>query len=338
MSVRILIDEWIDLASSGMRQMSNKIRIGVSSCLVGEKVRWNGEHKQDRFVGEVLAGYFDYVPVCPEVEVGMGIPRETVALYGTLDQPRMVSRRTRTDWTKEMRRYTKGRIDQLTKDDLSGYIFKSKSPSCGLGRVPVYSEIGSGRVRHGNGVFADAFLKKFPWIPVEDEGRLNDPGICENFIVRVFSFHRLQTSLLNKRASPAALVHFHTRHKFLLLAHSRKHYQALGRVVAETKRNDWSKVMHSYVSTFMEALALKSTPKKNTDVLLHMMGFLKKLLSAEEKKDILATIEDYRRERIPLVVPLTLIRHYVQKFKIEYLQDQVYLSPHPKELMLRNHV
>jgi uncharacterized protein YbgA (DUF1722 family)/uncharacterized protein YbbK (DUF523 family) len=318
--------------------MKNKIKIGVSSCLVGEKVRWNGEHKQDRFVREVLAGYFEYIPVCPEVEVGMGIPRETVALYGTLEKPRMISRKTQTDWTKEMRHYIKGRIHQLTRDDLCGYIFKSKSPSCGLGRVPVHTEVGSSRVRHGNGMFADAFIEKFPWVPTEDEGRLNDPRIRENFIVRVFSFNRLQTSLLQKKAHHGALVKFHTQHKFLLLAHSRKHYQMLGGIVAEAKGKDWNKVLQSYVSTFMEALALKSTPKKNTDVLLHMMGFLKKLLSGEEKKDILATIDDYRRELIPLVVPLTLVRHYVKKFKIEYLQDQIYLNPHPRELMLRNHV
>ncbi len=318
--------------------MKNKIKIGVSSCLVGEKVRWNGEHKQDRFVREDLARYFDYVPVCPEVEVGMGVPRETVALYGTLEKPRMIGKNTRTDWTTEMRQYIKGRVNQLAGDDLCGYIFKSKSPSCGLGRVPVYTEVGSGQARHGSGLFADAFIEKFPWVPTEDEGRLNDPKIRENFIVRVFSFNRLQTSLLQKKAHHGTLVKFHTRHKFLLLAHSRKHYQTLGRIVANTKDSDWKLVLQSYVATFMEALALKSTPKKNTDVLLHMMGFLKKLLTSEEKKDILATIEDYRLELIPLIVPLTLVRHYVNKFKIEYLQDQYYLNPHPKELMLRNHV
>jgi uncharacterized protein YbgA (DUF1722 family)/uncharacterized protein YbbK (DUF523 family) len=318
--------------------MNSKIKIGVSSCLVGEKVRWNGEHKQDRFVREVLAGYFEYVPVCPEVEVGMGVPRETVTLFGTLENIQMISKKTRTDWTKDMRHYIKGRINQLTRDDLCGYIFKSKSPSCGLGRVPVYTEIESSKVRHGNGMFADAFIEQFPWVPTEDEGRLNDPGIRENFIVRVFSFNRLQTCLLQKKATSGTLVKFHTQHKFLLLGHSRKHYQALGRIVADAKGKAWSQVLQSYASTFMEALALKSTPKKNTDVLLHMMGFLKKLLSGAEKKDILETIEDYRQELIPLVVPLTLVRHYVKKFKIDYLQDQIYLNPHPKELMLRNHV
>lgn len=317
--------------------METKIKIGVSSCLLGEKVRWNGDHKQDRYVREVLANYFEYIPVCPEMEVGMGVPRETVALYGDLEKQRMVSKKTQTDWTKPMEQYIKGRINSLTHDELCGYIFKSKSPSCGLGRVPVYSEFGSHKVRHGPGLFAKAFTRKFPLIPTEDEGRLNDPRIRENFIVKVFSFYRLQ-NLLNKGFSSGALVKFHTQHKFLLLAHSRKHYSALGELVAHTKAFKPSELKEKYGNIFMEAFSLKSTPKKNTDVLLHMMGFLKKILTKGEKEDILSTIEDYRKELLPLIVPVTLIRHQVNKHNIEYLADQVYLNPHPKELMLRNHV
>jgi uncharacterized protein YbgA (DUF1722 family)/uncharacterized protein YbbK (DUF523 family) len=326
------------MLSSNQKNMDNKIKIGVSSCLTGEKVRWNGDHKQDRYVKDTLSQFFEYVPVCPEVEVGMGTPRETVALYGSLEKPKMISRKTRTDWTHKMNRYTKDRIKDLSKDDLCGYIFKSKSPSCGLGRIPVYDELDRSKARHGAGMFADAFTKANPLVPVEDEGRLNDNIIRENFIVRVFSFFRLKTELLNKKARPGTLVQFHTEHKFLLLAHSRKHYQVLGKIVAEVKNIPWNRVLSSYISTFMEALTLKSTPKKNTDVLLHMMGFLKKILTKEEKKDIFDTIEDYRNELIPLIVPVTLVRHQVKKHNIAYLLNQVYLNPHPKELMLRNHV
>ncbi|MBC8283884.1 MAG: DUF523 and DUF1722 domain-containing protein [Nitrospinae bacterium] len=317
--------------------MQNKIKIGVSSCLVGEKVRWNGDHKQNHFVREVLAKYFEYVSICPEMEVGMGVPRETVGLYGTLKNPRMISKKTQTDWTKPMKRYIKDRISTLEENDLCGYIFKSKSPSCGLGRVPVYSEFGSDRVRHGPGIFADAFTRKFPLVPTEDEGRLNDPKIRENFIVKVFSFYRLQ-ALFKKQFSLGALVKFHTQQKFLLLAHSRKHYDALGQLVAKPKSMGMEVLKEKYGKIFMEAFTLKATPKKNTDVLLHMMGFLKKNLSKREKEDILSTIEDYRKELLPLIVPITLIRHQVEKHDIEYLADQVYLNPHPKELMLRNHV
>ena len=317
--------------------MTEKIRIGVSSCLIGEKVRWNGDHKQDRYVREILSRYFEYIPVCPEVEVGMGVPRETVALYGDPEKPSMISKKTQTDWTKPMEKYIKSRINTLSADDLCGYIFKSKSPSCGMGRVPLYSEFGSHKVKHGPGMFANAFINSFPLVPTEEEGRLNDPRIRENFIVRVFSFKRFNL-LLNKKFSLGQWVKFHTQHKFLLLAHSRKHYEELGELVAHSKTIKPSELKKKYGELFMEALTSKSTPKKNTDVLLHMMGFLKKLLTKIEKEDILSTIEDYRSEILPLIVPVTLIRHQVKKHNIEYLHDQVYLNPHPKELMLLNHV
>ena len=317
--------------------MTEKIRIGVSSCLIGEKVRWNGDHKQDRYVREILSRYFEYIPVCPEVEVGMGVPRETVALYGDPEKPSMISKKTQTDWTKPMEKYIKSRINTLSADDLCGYIFKSKSPSCGMGRVPLYSEFGSHKVKHGPGMFANAFINSFPLVPTEEEGRLNDPRIRENFIVRVFSFKRFNL-LLNEKFSLGQWVKFHTQHKFLLLAHSRKHYDELGELVAHSKTIKPSELKKKYGQLFMEALTSKSTPKKNTDVLLHMMGFLKKLLTKIEKEDILSTIEDYRSEILPLIVPVTLIRHQVKKHNIEYLHDQVYLNPHPKELMLLNHV
>lgn len=314
-----------------------KIKIGVSSCLIGEKVRWNGDHKQSHYVREVLANYFEYVPICPEVEAGMGVPRETVALYGSLENKKMISKKTQTDWTRPMERYIKSRINSLPHEDLCGYIFKSKSPSCGLGRVAVYEKFGSHKVRHGSGMFAQAFTSKFPLVPTEDEGRLNDPRIRENFIVRVFCLYRFQ-SLLKEKFSLKIWVDFHTRHKFLLLAHSRKHYDTLGKLVAHAKSLRPSEFKDKYGKIFMEALTFKSTPKKNTDVLLHMMGFFKKVLSKGEKEDILNTIEDYHKELLPLIVPVTLVRHQVKKHNIEYLLDQVYLNPHPKELMLRNHV
>ena len=317
--------------------MKNKIKIGVSSCLIGEKVRWNGDHKQNHFVREILANYFEYISVCPEMEVGMGVPRETVALYGNLEKSRMISKKTQTDWSKPMQYYIKDRISTLEYDNLCGYIFKSKSPSCGLGRVPVYAEFGSHRVRHGAGLFAKAFTNKFPLVPTEDEGRLNDPMIRENFIVKVFSFSRLK-DLFKINFSIGKLVQFHTQQKFLLLAHSRKYYDELGQLVAKPKSLTKETLKEKYGKTFMKALSFKATPKKNTDVLLHMMGFLKKVLSKGEKEDILNTIHDYRKGLFPLIVPVTLIRHQANKHNIEYLKDQAYLNPHPKELMLRNHV
>ena len=317
--------------------MKEKIKIGMSSCLLGEEVRWDGDHKHDQYVRDVLGSYFDYVSICPEVDVGMGVPRETVALYGTLENPKMITKRSKTDWTKKMNHYTKDRIHELTKENLCGYVFKSKSPSCGIDKVPIYSEFGSSRMRHGSGMFASSFVKVFPLVPVEDEGRLHDPVIRENFIVRIFCFHRLQL-LVRKSFSIGSLVRFHTRHKFLILSHSRKKYDDMGELVANAKKIKTAELKTRYSKLFMAALTYKSTPKKNTDVLLHMTGFLNKILTREEKKNILSVIEDYRNELLPLVVPVTLIYHQVKKHNIEYLLDQVYLNPHPKELMLRNHV
>ena len=317
--------------------MKEKIKIGMSSCLLGEEVRWDGDHKHDQYVRDVLGSYFDYVSICPEVDVGMGVPRETVALYGTLENPKMITKRSKTDWTKKMNHYTKDRIHELTKENLCGYVFKGKSPSCGIGKVPIYSEFGSSRMRHGSGMFASSFVKVFPLVPVEDERRLHDPVIREKFIVRIFCFHRLQL-LVRKSFSIGSLVRFHTRHKFLILSHSRKKYDDMGELVANAKKIKTAELKTRYSKLFMEALTYKSTPKKNTDVLLHMTGFLKKILTREEKKNILSVIEDYRNELLPLVVPVTLIYHQAKKHNIEYLLDQVYLNPHPKELMLRNHV
>ena len=317
--------------------MKEKIKIGMSSCLLGEEVRWDGDHKHDQYVRDVLGSYFDYVSICPEVDVGMGVPRETVALYGTLENPKMITKRSKADWTKKMNHYTKDRIHELTKENLCGYVFKSKSPSCGIGKVPIYSEFGSSRMRHGAGMFATSFVKAYPLVPIEDEGRLHDPVIRENFIVRIFCFHRLQL-LVRKSFSIGSLVRFHTRHKFLILSHSRKKYDDMGELVANAKKIKTAELKTRYSKLFMAALTYKSTPKKNTDVLLHMVGFLKKILTREGKKDILSVIEDYRNELLPLVVPVTLIYHQVKKHNIKYLLDQVYLNPHPKELMLRNHV
>jgi uncharacterized protein YbgA (DUF1722 family)/uncharacterized protein YbbK (DUF523 family) len=320
-----------------MKNGNEKIRIGISSCLLGEKVRWNGEHKENWFAREVLGKYFEYVPVCPEVEVGMGVPRETVHLKGDNDSQRLVGTKTGKDWTAKMVRLSEKKNRELASHRLSGFIFKKGSPSCGISRIPVYSESGGKLNTQSRGVFARAFIATFPLTPVEEEGRLNDMKIRENFIVRVFSFHRLQ-NLFQRGFSRGALVNFHTRHKFLLLSHSRKHYDALGRLVAGVGKLTPQELKTGYSQLFMEGLTYKSTPKKNTDVLIHMLGFLKKYLTKEEKQDILSILEDYRKEIVPLIVPITLIRHYVKQHNITYLLEQVYLNPHPKELMLRNHV
>ena len=311
------------------------IRVGISTCLLGENVRYDGGHKRDRYMTDVLSDYFDWEIICPELEVGMGVPREAVRLVDNVASPRMVGIQTQTDWTKRMNDFSEKKIEQLRKKNLCGYIFKSDSPSCGIERVKVYAGKESPN-KNGRGLFADAFMKAFPSIPVEEEGRLNDAKLRENFIVRVFAYSRLQE--LFSSFSRKALVQFHSEHKFLLLAHSPKHYTQLGQLVAKVGSYSVKEFQQQYSALFMEALKIKTTSKKNMNVLQHIFGYISDKLSSEEKNDILSTLNDYHRELIPLIVPTTLLSHYAKKLNIKYICEQVYLSPHPKELMLRNHV
>jgi uncharacterized protein YbgA (DUF1722 family)/uncharacterized protein YbbK (DUF523 family) len=317
-------------------QVNIPIRIGISTCLLGEKVRFDGGHKRDRYLDDVLGKYFEWVPVCPEVEVGMGIPREAVRLVRNDDRVQMLGVKTQTDWTSAIAEYSNLKVKALHEYCLSGYIFKSDSPSCGMERVRVYSNSGM-PAKNGRGLFADAFMAKYPLIPVEEEGRLNDPKLRENFIERVFCFYRL-LQLIEHRFSVGELVEFHTVSKYLMLAHSTKHYRQLGRLVANAKGMPHARLRDEYAELYMDGLKIHATTKTNTNVLQHILGYLREHISTEERNDILATIEDYRKGLVPLVVPMTLIRHYINKHNIEYIKKQLYLNPHPKELMLRNHV
>ncbi len=312
-----------------------RIRVGISSCLLGFKVRFDSGHKHDRYITDILGPYFKFVPVCPEVEVGMPIPREAVRLVGSPDAPRMVGNKTGTDWTERMNKYNTARVRQLEKDNLSGYILKKDSPSCGMERVKVYSEHIA--ERNGQGMYASALIKQFPLMPVEEEGRLNDAVLRDNFIVRIFAYHRLQ-QLFEGRTGRRAIVEFHTAHKYLLMAHSPKHYGQLGQLVAAVSDYKPSEFREKYSSIFMSCLAVHATAKKNVNVLQHILGYLKNHLTPEDKQYILQQIDDYHNLLVPLVVPLTLVKHYVFKHNIEYIKNQIYLNPHPKELMLRNHV
>jgi uncharacterized protein YbgA (DUF1722 family)/uncharacterized protein YbbK (DUF523 family) len=313
-----------------------KIRIGVSTCLLGEAVRYDGGHAYDRYVTETLGQYMEFVPVCPEMEAGFGVPREPVRLVGNPASPRLMMVKTKQDLTDTMTAWARRRVKELEKEDLCGFIFKSKSPSSGMERVKVYTEKGM-PVKKGVGLFAKAFMEHFPLIPVEEEGRLHDPHLRENFIERIFTLNRWRQTLKGKK-SPGTLVAFHTRHKLLILSHSNKHYREMGKLVAQTKGKKISEIYAQYEALLMEALRLKATFKKNTNVLQHMMGYFKKQLTADEKQELLEVINDFHSGLVPLIVPVTLFKHYVRKFGQPYLKDQVYLSPHPTELKLRNRV
>ncbi|MCX7792936.1 MAG: DUF523 and DUF1722 domain-containing protein [Thermodesulfovibrionales bacterium] len=312
------------------------IKIGISSCLLGERVRYDGSHKLNHFLKYTLGRFVEWVPVCPEVEYGLPVPRQSLRLYGSPDNPRLIESRTGIDHTDGMRRWIKSKLDELEKEELCGFVFKSNSPSSGLRNVRVYGPSGIPS-RTGIGLFAAAFIRRFPLIPVEDDGRLNNPVLRENFIERIFVYKRWQD--LKKTGSKIKeIIEFHRDHKFLILAHSPKHYKILGNLLASHKKGNLENIKSEYISNLMECLRLIATVKKNTNVLLHIMGYFRKLLNKDEKEELLEIIENYHKGYIPLVVPITLIRHYVRKFNIEYLSRQYYLNPHPVELMLRNHV
>ena len=313
-----------------------KIKLGISTCLLGENVRYDGGHKLDRFLTDTLGEYVAYVPVCPEVECGLPIPRESMHLEGDPESPRLVTSRTKQDLTDRMVNWAKKRVLELEKEGLCGFIFKSDSPSSGMERVRVYNEKGM-PVKKGVGMFARIFMEHYPLLPVEDEGRLHDPKLRENFIERIFILKRWR-EVLAKKESRGNLVDFHTQHKLLILSHSPKHYQIMGRLVAKAKVIPLKDLFQQYQAILMEALQLKTTPKKNANVLMHMMGYFKEQLSSAEKQELLEVIDNYRQELIPLIVPMTLISHYVRKYDEPYLKQQVYLNPHPLELQLRNHV
>jgi uncharacterized protein YbgA (DUF1722 family)/uncharacterized protein YbbK (DUF523 family) len=312
------------------------IRILVSSCLLGEKVRYDGGHKRDPFLVETLGRFVEYVPVCPESECGLPTPREAMRLAGDPARPRLVTVKTVVDHTGKMQRWIRGKLEELEGLDLCGYICKKGSPSSGMERVKVYGENGI-PANVGTGMFTKAFMDRFPLIPVEEEGRLQDPALRETFVERMFTLRRLRDRTRQGKTR-RNLVEFHTDHKFLILAHGRTRYAELGALVAHAKELPPEELYRRYLHLLMEALRLRTTPAKCADVLLHMMGHLRRFLSSDEKRELLEVIDRYRNRRIPLVVPVTLMRHHVRKYDVAYLKRQVFLDPHPVELMLRNHV
>ncbi len=310
--------------------------VGISRCLLGENVRYDGGHKLDRFLRDGLGRFVDYAPVCPEAECGLGIPREAMRLVGDPASPRLVTIKTGVDLTGRMRAFSAARVEELAALPLCGFVFKSGSPSSGMERVKVYPPEGGTPVLKGVGLFTAEFLRRFPGLPVEEEGRLNDPGLRENFIERLFVMHRWR-ELEAQGLTPGRLVDFHTRHKLLVMAHSPRHYTALGRLVAQARGRDMAVLAGEYLALLMEGLRLAATVKKNVNALSHVMGYFKRQLTSDEKAELLEVLDAYARELLPLIVPVTLLNHYVRKFGQEYLAGQWYLRPHPAELKLRNH-
>lgn len=312
------------------------LRIGVSACLLGAQVRYDGGHKRDAFLVDMLGRYAEFVPVCPELELGLGVPRETIRLVARDGEIRLVANESGRDLSEQMRAYARKKVRELEALELSGYVLKKNSPSCGLYRVKVYG--GPGRpAQTGRGLFAEALVERFPHLPIEEEGRLCDAKLRESFVERVFAYRRLR-DLFQERWTVGRLVEFHAQHKLTLMAHSPPHYTSLGRMVAAAKGTARVELRERYELGFMEALEIPATPGRHANVMMHIAGYFKTKLDEASKRELLEHIEDFRRGLLPRVVPLTLLRHYTRLYDIEYLAKQRYLAPHPKELMLLNHV
>jgi len=303
--------------------MADPIRVGVSSCLLGQKVRYDGGHKRHDFVADTLGARVVFVPVCPEVELGLGTPRQTLRLIRREDDVRLIMANGH-DYTTAMRAFAKKRVEQLKDDDLSGYVLKKDSPSCGLTRVKVYEDTGI-PAKTGRGVYADALLARWPHLPVEEEGRLQDEALRENFLERLSAYHRLQT-LFRGRWTIGQLVAFHTAHKLAVLAHTTDGYRRLGRLVADAKGMERAALRDAYTAELMRSMTLLATPKKHANVLMHMVGYFRGQIDAGDRDELLNAINEFRVGRLSRLVPLTLVRHHVRRGQVVYLAGQTYLT------------
>lgn len=309
-------------------------RVGVSACLLGQPVRYDGGHKRDSFIADTLNEYLELLPVCPEAAIGLGVPRPAIRLLGESRRPRLVGVQDPSmDVTEKMENFAKQQAEAL--GDLCGYILKKDSPSCGMQRVKLFSPEGGGAVRKGTGVFAAIFMQRHPLLPVEEEGRLNDPLLRENFINRVYVMLRWR-NLQRQGLSAARLLEFHTAHKYLVMAHSQAAYRRMGARLSDLSGKGLETTARYYFEELMNALARRITRPRHVNVLQHILGYLKRRIDRDDKAELSASIEAYRRGEIPLVVPVTLLRHYFRRHREPYMEKQVYLNPHPEGLGLRN--
>lgn len=315
----------------------DKIKLGISACLTGAKVRYDGQHKLDHFLMDILAPFVEYVPICPEVDCGMGVPREAMRLVGDKNAPRLMTIRSKIDKTDMMINWAMPTLERLSTEDLCGFVFKSKSPSSGMMSVKVYNPDSAIPVKSGVGLFAKLFMERFPLLPVEDEGRLHDAPLRENFIERVFAYARWREYEKNDN-SIKGLMDFHSRHKLLLMAHNSGAVSRLGNMIANTSPAKLDETKKLYLSEFMKAMTCLATACKHVNVLQHILGYFKNDLTADEKAEMLELIDRYHEHLIPLIVPVTMLSHFVRKYHKEYLEQQYYLQPSQGELALRNHV
>lgn len=310
-----------------------QIKIGISSCVLGERVRFDSGHKLSKFVTKELKPYFEFVPVCPEVGSGMPVPRPTIRLMSNEDRISLVETKEPTkEHTQAVTDYSKSKVVELEREQLCGYIVCAKSPTCGMERVKVYKKNSAENV--GVGLYTNELMKAMPWLPVEEDGRLNDPVLKENFITRIYTLKDFYDSI-GDEPTRGKIVAFHSRYKLTLMAHHPTSYKELGKLVANVKDYDIEEFYKRYRQGLMAAMTHRASRKNNTNVLMHLQGYFKRALSRSQKKELVQVIEDYRVGLLPLLAPLTLIKHYLAAHPDSYLENQAFLQPHPQELRLR---
>lgn len=313
---------------------TKKISIGISACLLGEAVRYDGGHKRNPFIVEQLSKYFTFKAICPEMEIGLGVPRPPIRLVGTPDTYRALGvDNPQLDVTGQLKQVTHKQVQNL--GEISGYILKKDSPSCGMERVKIYPPNGGPGLRRGTGVYTRSLIQQFPLLPLEEEGRLNDAILCENFINRIYIYHHWQ-QLYRDGLTPAKLIAFHAIHKYLVMAHSQAAYKRMGQLLSNLKGEKINQIAECYFTELMTACKRPINRKRHVNVLQHIMGYLKKSISAQDKTELADCIEAYRLGETPLVVPITLLKHYFRVHPDDYILKQVYLQPHPDTLGLRN--
>ncbi|GAB4300933.1 MAG: DUF523 and DUF1722 domain-containing protein [Methylophaga sp.] len=325
----------INQGASGLSQQM-KIKVGISSCLMGESVRYDGSHKHLKLVTDSLSRYFEFVPECPEMGVGMGVPRKPIRLVGNVDDPRAVAiHDARLDYTDALTAY--GEHKAREHDDLCGYIFMKNSPSCGVFRVKVYQDNGYPAQTPGRGLYARAFMAQQPLLPVEESGRLSDSILRENFITRVFAYANWQ-ALKKEGLTISRILDFHVRYKYCLMARSPEKYAELGRLLADAGKHEPEQLGERYFTALMGTLAKLASRQTHTNVLMHLQGYLKKKISSREKEELGRIIEQYRTAQLPLIVPVTMLKHHFNNHPDPYINRQAYLQPYPDDLGLRNDI
>ncbi len=311
----------------------NKPLIGASACLLGQQVRFDGGHKRNALLTELADKFVDFLPVCPEMEIGLGNPRPTIQLRNSSIGIRLVSSKApHHDLTERMNDYAEKRVADL--GELDGFVFKKDSPSCGMSRVAVVINDDGYRERSGTGLFAAAFMQRWPLIPVEDEGRLNDAAIRENFFERVYAYRRWK-AIANSEGNVKGLMHFHLSHKLQLMARGSHLYRELGRLAAGTNRHNLDEKRDAYISRFMEVMALRPHRGQHVSVMQHIQGYLKRKIGREDKSELVTLFEAFRARQVPLITPITLLRHHLRNHPDSYLSQQHYLTPFPDALALR---